>query len=56
VVLLEKAGVQELKNELEDLKEKIECTWIERDILLQKFRDIKAKNMNFYKNWNGIRF
>jgi hypothetical protein len=26
VVLLEKAGVQELKNELEDLKEKIECT------------------------------
>jgi hypothetical protein len=37
LVLLKKAGVKELKDELEDLKEKIECIGIERDNLLQKF-------------------
>jgi histidinol dehydrogenase len=39
-------GVQELTNELEDLKEKIERTGIERDNLLQEFRDVRAENMN----------
>jgi hypothetical protein len=45
-VVLLKNWLQELKNELEDLKEKIEFTGIERDNLLQEFRDIIVKNMN----------
>jgi hypothetical protein len=55
VVLLKKAGVQELRDEPEDVKEKIECIGIETDNLLQEFRDKKAENMMVTKlKWSQV--